>query len=128
MFLCLIVVQTASTTSHMFEESKEGYISDNFKRDAMMFLEFNICLADSDMIPLDAFFEGRALCATANCRAVRCMLKTPGQRAIFEEVINDAGLEHLGNVRFIQRNTGKFKDLYARDPKYIVPGPKQPFK
>ena len=112
---------------HIFEAHNPEYISDNFKRDAMMFLEFNICLAESEHIPLKDFFSGRALCATANCRAVRRMLKTPEQRVVFEEVINDAGLEHLGNVRFIQRKTGKFKDLYVSDPRYIVPGAKQLF-
>ena len=93
-----------------------------------MFLEFNICLTESEMIPLDAFFEGRAFCVTVNCREVRRMLKTSEQRLIFEEVINDTGLEHLGNVRSIQRNTDKFKDLHARDPDYIVSGAKHVFK
>ena len=86
-------------------------MSKYFKQDAMMFLEFNICMSDYEGIPLEAFFNRRALLATANCKAVRRMLRTPCQRQIMERVIDDMGLEHLGHVRHVQQDTGAFVDM-----------------
>ena len=79
-------------------------------------------------IPLEAFFEGRVFLGTANCNMVRRMLKTGKKRQIFEQVVDYCGLEHLGNVRFIEATTGNYIDLYVHDDyDYVVPGPKQDF-
>ena len=95
-------------------------MSKYFKQDTMMFLEFNICMADYEGIPLEAFFNKHALLATATCKVVRRMLRTPYQRQIMERVIDDMGLEHLGHVRYIQQDTGAFVDMWADDADYEV--------
>ena len=52
-------------------------VDDQFKIDAMMIMEFNICMVSYDDIPLEAWFSRRALLATANCVAIRRMLGVP---------------------------------------------------
>ena len=71
-----------------------------------MLLEFNSSMTACEDIPLEAFFKGRALLTTANCNMVRRMLKTQQHRKLFEQVVNFCGLEHLGNVRFIEATSG----------------------
>lgn len=93
-----------------------------------MLLEFNSCMTQCEDIPLKAFFEGRVFLGTVNCGMVRRHLKTPQNRETFEQVVDFCGLEHLGNVRFIEAQTGNFIDLYVHDDDgYIVPGPKEDF-
>ena len=79
-------------------------------------------------VPLEAFFDGRALLGTANCNMVRRMLKTPKKREVFEEVVDICGLEHLGNIRFIKATQGDYVDLWVHeDNGYIVPGANEEF-
>lgn len=105
-------------------ENVEGVaFSAKFKRDAMMLLEFNCCMTACEDIPLDAFFDGRVFLGTANYNTVRHMLKTQKNRETFEQVVDMCGLEHLGNVRLMQAETGNYIDLYVHDDSgYVVPG------
>ena len=102
------------------EDANLYRLSDKFQQDAMMFMEFNICAADCDDIPLVAYFNRRALLATANCTAVRRMLRTPYQRRIMEQVIDDMALEHLGHIRYIEHWSGRFVDMWADDMEFVV--------
>ena len=124
MCLCLmsnLLLLLCRKLSERLEELQGVKLSHKFKVDAMMFLEFTICLADSPKIPLEHFFNGKALLATANCRAVRRLLQTPAKRKIMEDVINEDGLEHLGFIRFLSAKTGRFVDMCGWDPDYVVP-------
>ena len=107
---------------------EKGPISTKFRRDAMMLLEFNCCMTACEDIPLEAFFEGRVFLGTANCNMVRLMLKTPKNRETFEQVVDLCGLEHLGNVRFMEAATGNYVDLYVHDDSgYVVTGKNEDF-
>ena len=85
-----------------------------------MIMEFNICLASYDAIPIEAFFGRRALLATANCAAIRRMLDLPDKRRIMEKLIDDMGLEHLGHIRYIEQEGGRFFDLWGDDTAHHV--------
>ena len=93
---------------------------DKFKIDAMMIMEFNICMCEYQAIPLEALFSGRTMLATANCSAVRRMLGDPGKRDMMEKHIDDMGLEHLGHVRYIEHKKGRFIDLWGDDVQHVI--------
>ena len=86
----------------------------------MMIMEFNLCLASYEGIPIEAFFGRRALLATSNCAAIRRMLDVPDKRCMMEKLIDDMGLEHLGHIRYIQQLHGKFVDLWGDDRTHHV--------
>ena len=92
----------------------------SFKIDAMMIMEFNICMCEYKAIPLEALFSGRTMLATANCSAVRRMLGDPGKRDMMEKHIDDMGLEHLGHIRYIDHGSGTFVDLWGDDRSHTV--------
>ena len=81
----------------------------------MMIMEFNICLADFEGIPLEHFFNRKALLATTNCRAIRRLLGNPEKRRLMEKLIDDMGLEHLGHIRYIESAGGNFVDMWGDD-------------
>lgn len=95
-------------------------LSSQFKVDAMMIMEFNLCLASYEGIPIEAFFSRRALLATTNCAAIRRMLGIPEKRMLMEKLIDDMGLEHLGHVRYIEKRHGTFVDLWGDDRHHRV--------
>ena len=95
-------------------------VDDQFKIDAMMIMEFNICMVSYDDIPLEAWFSRRALLATSNCVAIRRMLGVSEKRRMMEKLIDDMGLEHLGHIRYIDQQRGKFVDLWGDDRSHHV--------
>ena len=86
----------------------------------MMILEFNHCLASYEGIPLEAYFNRRALLVTANCAAIRRMLGVPEKRMLVEKVIDNMGLEHLGHIRYVSKKSGTFIDLWGDDRDHRV--------
>ena len=96
----------------------------SFMIDTMMIMEFNICLTESEDIPLDHLFSRRAMLATANCSAIRKVLGNPDKRRLMEKLIDDMGLEHLGGVRYIRqglsRRGGDFIDVWGDDTRHVV--------
>ena len=107
-------------TRRLSEDPNYQSLLSQFKIEAMMIMEFNICLANNDGIPLEAFFSRRALLATANCAAIRQMLGLPDKRRMMEKLIDDMGLEHLGHIRYIEQQSGKFVDLWGDDMSHQV--------
>ena len=96
------------------------HLSPHFKVDAKMILEFNHCLASYEGIPLEAYFNRRALLITANCAAIRRILGVPEKRMLVEKVIDNMGLEHLGHIRYVSKRSGTFTDLWGDDTDHRV--------
>jgi hypothetical protein len=89
-------------------------LSMEYEHDAKLFLQGGACLNKCEDIPDEAVIARKnLLVATANCDAVRRLLRTPEKRRLFETIVDNFGLEHLADVRYVTCPMGYFEDVGA---------------
>jgi hypothetical protein len=84
-----------------------------FSNDLQWLLQSGYTISGCPHIPAMEILSGHAFAITANAEFVRRFLYSPDQRSKFEKVVDDCGLEHLADVRTVNKADGTFIDRSA---------------
>lgn len=87
--------------------------SRKLKTDVRWLLEIGYCSSIHPDIPVEALCNGKVFAITANATIIRRLIIDPIKRNIFEKVVDDYGLEHLIDIRAVNRNNGQIIDYIS---------------
>lgn len=84
--------------------------SRKLKTDVRWLLEAGYVISMHPDVSADSLCNGNVFAITANAAIIRKLISDPIRRNIFEKVVDDYGLEHLIDIRAVNRNNGTFID------------------